>query len=424
MRKTMKKQLHLPSYIRNFYVLILSASLLFAFLCGFWGISLLSTQHRQELSQISNIAGAILTEYPEAEELLVTTLRDTGYRSMDDGFAILAKYGYRKNLLMSDIPYYRFALSRFASHLALLIFCCLTLISLSFYCFYRKQKKEEMLLHTLLDRYLSDDYSSLQEGLPTGCVFSESFTDTFYKLGNKLKTKTQALTAERDDTKTLVTDISHQLKTPISALKSCFAMCMEADTEEERTGFLQRCGLQIQKLESLVTVLVNISRLETSLITLKQETVPLSDLLADAVNTVYEKALQKGISIEVCTAEPEDVTGISLFLDRRWSAEAIANLLDNAVKYSPTNSIITIRLHHFYSYISVEIIDQGIGIPKEEYNQIFQRFYRGSHPLVKQTEGSGVGLYLTRRIIEEQGGTVSVKSAAGQGSVFVLRLPL
>ena len=76
------------------------------------------------------------------------------------------------------------------------------------------------------------------------------------------------------------------------------------------------------------------------------------------------------------------------------------------------------------SYISMEIIDQGIGIPKEEYNQIFQRFYRGSHPLVKQTEGSGVGLYLTRRIIEEQGGTVSVKSAAGQGSVFVVRLPL
>lgn len=424
MRKTMKKQLHLPSYIRNFYVLILSASLLFAFLCGLWGISLLSTQHRQELSQISNIAGAILTEYPEAEELLVTTLRDTGYRSMDDGFAILAKYGYRKNLLMSDIPYYRFALSGFASLLVLLILCCLTLISLSFYCFYRKQKKEEMLLHTLLDRYLSEDYSTLQEGLPTGCVFSESFTDTLYKLGNKLKTKTQALSAERDDTKTLVTDISHQLKTPISALNSCFAMCMEADTEEERAGFLQRCALQIQKLESLVTVLVNISRLETSLITLKQETVPLSDLLADAVNTVYEKALQKGISIEVCTAEQEDVTGTSLFLDRRWSAEAIANLLDNAVKYSPTNSIITIRLRQFYSYISVEIIDQGIGIPKEEYNQIFQRFYRGSHPLVKQTEGSGVGLYLTRRIIEEQGGTVSVKSAAGQGSVFVLRLPL
>lgn len=201
-------------------------------------------------------------------------------------------------------------------------------------------------------------------------------------------------------------------------------MCMEADTEEERTGFLQRCGLQIQKLESLVTVLVNISRLETSLITLKQETVPLSDLLADAVNTVYEKALQKGISIEVCTTEQDDVSDTSLFLDRRWSAEAIANLLDNAVKYSPTNSIITIRLRQFYSYISVEIIDQGIGIPKEEYNQIFQRFYRGSHPLVKQTEGSGVGLYLTRRIIEEQGGTVSVKSAAGQGSVFVLRLPL
>lgn len=420
----MKKQLRLPSYIRNFYLLTLSVSLLFVFLCGFWGISLLSSQHRQELSQISNIAGAVLIEYPEAENLLISTLQDTGYDHMDDGFALLAKYGYHKNLLMSDIPYYRSALSKFASLFALMILCCLVLISLSFYCFYRKQKKEEMQLHTLLDRYLSEDYSSLQEGLPDGCVFNESFTDTLYKLGNKLKMKTEALTAERDDTKTLVTDISHQLKTPVSALKSCLTMCMEAETEEERTGFLQRCALQLQKLENLVTVLVNISRLETSLITLKQESVSLSDLLTDAVNTVYEKALQKSISIEVSSIEQETVSDTSLFLDRRWSVEAIANLLDNAIKYSPVGSTVTIRLHQFYSYISLEIADQGIGIPKEEYDKIFQRFYRGSHPLIKQTEGSGVGLYLSRRIIEEQGGTVSVKSAEGQGSVFVVRLPL
>lgn len=426
----MKKKLHLPSYLPNAYLFILTASLLFVFLCGFWGVSLLNSQHKQELDLISNVAGAVLSEYPEAEDLFVSTLRDTEYIHVDEGLSFLSKYGYRQNLLMSDIPYYRSALSNFATLLGLVFLCGFLLISLSFYRLSRNQKKQEMMLHTLLDRYLSEDYSVLETEILSDSMFSETFTDTLYKLGNKLMTKTRALAEERDDTKTLVTDISHQLKTPISALKTCLAMCTEADTEEERTDFLKRCILQMQNLESLVTVLVNVSRLETSLISFHQEAFPLSDLLTDAVNTVYEKALQKNISIEVLASEPDllsadgNTSRISLMMDRRWSVEAIANILDNAIKYSPAGSTVTIRLHQFYSYISLEITDQGIGIPKEEYNQIFKRFYRGRHPLVKQTEGTGVGLFLARRIIEEQGGAVSVKPAAGQGTVFVVRLPL
>lgn len=432
----MRKNRHLPSYFPNAYVMILSASLLFVFLCGFWGISLFHSQHRQELNLIGNVAGAVLSEYPEAETLFLSALRDTEYVHVDEGLSFLSKYGYRQNLLMSDIPYYRSALSNFATLLGLVFLCGFLLISYSFYRLSKNQKKQEMMLHTLLDRYLSEDYSSLKTEVLTDSVFSDTFTDTLYKLGNKLMTKTRALAEERDYTKTLVTDISHQLKTPVSALKTCLTMCTEADTEEERTDFLQRCILQMQNLESLVTVLVNVSRLETSLISFHQEAVPLSDLLTDAVNTVYEKALQKNITVEVLVPEPDllpeaqlpfaggNTSRISLMLDRRWSVEAIANILDNAIKYSPVGSTVTIRLHQFYSYISLEIADQGIGIPKEEYNQIFKRFYRGSHPLIKQSEGVGVGLFLARRIIEEQGGAVSVKPAAGQGSVFVVRLPL
>ena len=290
--------------------------------------------------------------------------------------------------------------------------------------FSRSQEKQEQLLHTLLDRYLSEDYAGLDTSESFALIFSESFTDTLYKLGNKLKTKTQALAEERDHTKTLVTDISHQLKTPVSALKSCFSMCMEAETETERSDFLQRCAQQMHKLEDLITVLVNVSRLETSLITLRQEAVLLSALLTDAVNTVYEKALQKEISIEICNSDSQDVLSTSLSVDRRWTAEAMANILDNAVKYSPAGSRIRIDIHKFYSYIQLDVTDQGIGIPKEEYNQVFKRFYRGSHPVIKQTEGSGVGLYLARQILEKQGGAVTAKPAVGWGAVFSLRFPL
>lgn len=155
------------------------------------------------------------------------------------------------------------------------------------------------------------------------------------------------------------------------------------------------------------------------MIHLQPADVSLTDILVDAVNSVYEKAAAKQIAIDT-----EEFPDIPLFLDRKWTAEALFNILDNAVKYSPTGSLISIRVSALYSFVRVEIEDQGIGIPKEEYNNIFKRFYRGRQKAVQKTEGSGVGLYLSRKILEEQGGTLSVKAAKEQGSIFVVQLPL
>lgn len=406
------------------YALISGISIVFILSCGFWGFSMLSAQYARELNLGANVAGAVLSTYPDAESKLVTALSETDSHSVDDGFSILAKYGYRENLLMTDRPYYRSALVSFSSLLVLALAIYLSLTALCFLFFFSNFRKQERRLHEMLEYYLADNYSLLTDNEIFAPIFNESFTDTLFKLGNKLKAKTQELAKERDHTKTLVTDISHQLKTPVSALKSCFTMCMEADSEAERVDFLERCADQLSHLENLVTELVNVSRLETDMVTLKQENVFLSDILTDAVNAVYEKILPKNITLEMLDPDGETDSRTPLFLDRKWTAEAIANLLDNAVKYSPADTAITIRLHRFYSYISLEIEDEGIGVSPEEANRIFKRFYRGSHPTVKQSEGSGVGLYLARRILEAQSGTISVKSAAKQGSIFVVHLPL
>lgn len=404
--------------------LISGISVLFIFVCGIWGFSILRAQYMLELKQYGNIAGAILSEYPDAEQTLLVAMQDTDYSQLSRGFSILEKYGYRENLLMTDVPYYHSALLSFFSLLAVMLGLYLFLTALCFFFFYKNRQQHEWRLHELLENYLADNYSALAQQNTFKPIFTEAFTDTLFKLGHKLMAKTQALSEEKDHTKTLVTDISHQLKTPVSALKNCLTMCIEADSESERADFLERCARQMARLENLVTELVNISRLETSLITLKPENTLLSDVLTDAVNTVYEKTLPKHITIELFDPDREYEARTALFLDRRWTAEAIANILDNAVKYSPAGTAITIRLHRFYSYISLEIEDEGIGIPREEANRIFRRFYRGSHPAVKQSEGSGVGLYLARRIFEEQGGTISVKPAAGRGSIFTVHFPL
>lgn len=413
-----------PLYLRKYFTLISLVLLLLLLGCSIWGAVLLHSQYTRELTQIDNITGAVLSAYPEAESTLVSALQDPQHRDTDEGYRILQKYGYRQNPLMSGSPYYRSVLFSFLSLLALILFGSFTLIALCFLRLNRHQREQEEQLHSLLDQYLSENYSVLEKTDSFRPIFSESFTDTLQKLGNKLMIKTKALSEERDHTKTLVTDISHQLKTPVSALKSCFTMCMEADTEEEREDFLQRCALQMRKLEYLVTVLVNISRLETSLISLQRETIFLPDLLTDAVNIIYEKALQKNITLEIREGSKENISSVPLSVDRHWTAEAIANILDNAVKYSPAGSTVSFCIHQFYSYVELTIADQGIGIPRTEYNQIFRRFYRGSHPVVKQSEGAGVGLYLSRRIIEEQNGTVTVRPSDGQGAVFTVHLPV
>ena len=195
-------------------------------------------------------------------------------------------------------------------------------------------------------------------------------------------------------------------------------MAMESTAPTEKEAFLARCGLQIDKLESLSASLIHISRLESRMITLKPESASLVDVLVDAVNTVYHKAAEK--NIEIVTEEFEDE---KFCLDKKWVPEAIANILDNAIKYSPSHTPVHICVRKRSSFVRVEIEDRGIGIPKEERNKVFQRFYRGDHEIVKTQDGSGVGLYLSRKIIEDSGGTVSVYSAESGGSRFVVQLP-
>ena len=159
-------------------------------------------------------------------------------------------------------------------------------------------------------------------------------------------------------------------------------------------------------MESLTGALMNLSRLEIAVIELHPAPTGLRDLLIRAVNAVYGKAREKDIAVEL--APFEDMT---LELDERWTAEALANVLDNAVKYSPAGTDILIEVERLVSFVRVTIADRGIGIEREEQVRVFQRFYRGSHPLVRASEGAGVGLYLTRMLLERQGGGISVTGA-------------
>lgn len=403
---------------KHFILFIVIQTALAAFLL-LYCLSFLKNTAAAEVHTVQNLAGSLIRDFPEAESAFMQALQNPSPDRRDEGALLLSRYGLDESDFYVKHPFYRKGIS--ACVRATLLFFVLFFISCRhFYsALRRRQQAEKAMLQTLLERCVSDDYGFLEEFQSMSPLKQDELIYTFLRLAKKLCLKSEILAAEKDHTKTLVTDISHQLKTPLSALKTCFCIYLEADTPEEKTEFGRRCQFQLEKLENLTASLIHISRLENAMISLRPEPVSLTEILIESVNAVYEKAQTKGILIEI-----DDFQDISLLLDRKWTAEALFNILDNAVKYSPADSSVLLRVQPLYSFVRIEIEDQGIGIPTEEYNKIFKRFYRGQSETVQKTEGSGVGLYLSRKILEEQGGTLSVKAAREQGSIFVAQLPL
>lgn len=235
------------------------------------------------------------------------------------------------------------------------------------------------------------------------------------KLRNILTAQNQMLAQEKEQIKTLISDISHQIKTPIAAANTFAELLSDGElSAEERTEYITTLQMSLGKLTFLTNSLIKISRLESGIISLKPEKNSLNEIVLQAVKTVYAKAKEKGILITFeCDQAFEAV------LDFNWTAEAISNVIDNAVKYTPQGGFVRLQITEYPSFLRLDISDSGVGIPEEEQAKIFGRFYRGKQSV--GTDGVGIGLYLTREIINKQNGYMKVSSDEN-GSTFSMFL--
>lgn len=417
----MSKLLKLQKIYISIFILL---SLIFISSIYFFKISeqnILKQAYKQEFLTVQNLTGALVALNPEVELEIVKVLNsdDKSYEAY--GNEVLSKYGYDAQTRLSKNKIYSSLLQRRKYELNFFAVVTILGVILILFLMYQIQQRCFKKIIALAEAYLLEDFSFAEAQIDSNDIYLKGLVGQIFnilkQLGNQIQVKNFKLINEKESTKALVTDISHQLKTPIASLKLCFSIYEEATDEDEKQEFLNRCQTQIDKLEILINSLINISRLETAMIKLSPETVSLNDILIKAVNQIYAKARFKNIDIEM-----DEFQDYLLMLDKKWTIEAIVNILDNAIKYSNSFTKISIKVVPMFNFVNVNISDKGIGIEKAQYNKIFKRFYRVDDKIVKETEGSGVGLYLTRNILERQGGNIIVKSEYGHGSTFIIQL--
>lgn len=274
-------------------------------------------------------------------------------------------------------------------------------------------------LNKTIDR-LNQMVDNAIEGKPIEYGFDESKissleTKLSHFLAMNNTTKVQ-LAEEKLKIHELVSDISHQTKTPLANILLHSMLLSESDLSEQDRLCVNALSEQVEKLNFLISALVKGSRLETGIIVVSARQGSINQLLADVFCQAEPIAKKKKVMISM------EKTDIKASFDPKWTAEALFNIVDNAIKYTPNGGAVKISATAYQMFCRIDVTDNGIGIDEEEMPKIFTRFYRS--PRVSEHEGLGIGLYLSRQIISKQSGYIRLHSKLGIGSTFSLFLPI
>lgn len=272
--------------------------------------------------------------------------------------------------------------------------------------------KLSLTIQSIIDREERELFSAVEDNMLSKLQVQ------VLKLSRMVKMQNMKVREENEEIKSLISDIAHQLKTPLANLNMYVSLLDDGGLpQQKREAFIGILAHQTEKLSWLMDSLIKLSRLESGIVTVQKENCSLNGTVLSAVKQVYPAAELH--SVEIRYVSEEDVW---LPHDAKWTGEAIFNVLDNAVKYTAGGGTITVTVQKYELFARIDIEDEGPGIAEAELADIFKRFYRGA--AAKHSQGVGIGLYLTRKIVSEQSGYMKVVSEPGKGAIFSIFLPI
>ncbi len=388
--------------------------LVFGAVCMYMVHSYTSTLNKIHIQQNIAVIGAVVREYPEAETEIVRKFTGDFQKDYEFGKSITSKYNYDENLSIYKnnsvtrdlwLTNIRFQLLIGSFALVLIVFFILSLNRI-----YSRIRK----ISEGAEAAVEGDFQPLEGGREEGDM--GFLISQFNLMTQRLSENVQTSKAEKLFLKRLITDISHQLKTPLASL-IMFNDILKNDltiSEKERSTFITESKNQLDRIDWLIKNLLKMAKLEAGVVEFKKEIAPIDKSLQKSLTGLKYFADEKNINISVTGDR-----NIYVNHDVSWTVEAFSNIIKNCIEHSTIGGIVEINWEENSVFLEVVISDRGMGIPSEELPRIFDRFYKG--PNSCNPTNIGIGLYITKNIIEGQGGAIYVSSEPGKGTKFSIR---
>ena len=356
-----------------------------------------------------DIASSLL-EQEVPEEVVVTAITSTTKNA--NGTELLNSIGINKETSSSMIPF----LSEFQIHSCYLllsgIIVSAVILLTGTFIFLKKRSKLYEEAYDIVNCLADGDFSRHLPQHSEGEIYQ--LFASVENLATMLQSKNQTEQKTKEFLKQTISDISHQLKTPLAALLM-YQEIIENEPENKETveEFSQKIGIALKRMEQLIQSMLKITRLDTGNVIFEKKRCLVKDVVENGVNDLTTRAKNEDKKI-VMDGNPE----LSFLCDMNWTSEAIGNFVKNALDHTEAGGIISITWEEAPNMLRIYITDNGMGITPEDIHHIFKRFYRSKYSLDRQ--GIGIGLPLAKSIIEGQNGLISVQSILHQGTTFTL----
>lgn len=397
---------------RFFYCLALILAAASVFTLAIWCVN--GYQIKKKLLRHDRCVVSSLIEQGVSEEVIAKTFAEE--EMTEKGIDLLARIGISEEtelFFMPDIFRIQKGTGILLAGLFLFLWVSIPVLAGAF--LFAREKIYHQAIR-IIEQFMRGDFTEHLPRMDEGCLYR--LFGKIDSLANALAAGNEEAVRAKDFLKDTISDISHQLKTPLSAL-TMYHEIIESDAENKEAvlAFSKKASTALARVEELIQVLLKVTRLDAGAVVFEKQSWLLADVVSRAVSELWVRAEEEEKEIVL---SGED--GVWVNCDLQWTSEAMGNLVKNALDYTEKGGCILVSWEQFPEMIRVSFQDNGKGIDEKDIYHIFKRFYRTSKGKGSGT-GIGLGLPLAKSIVEGQGGVLSVQSTAGEGTVFTMTLP-